>query len=319
MKALLSGLLFTALWGGVSVLAQQFPSKPVRLVVHLAAGGSTDIVARALAQKLTGIWAQQVLVDNRPGGATVIGTEIVAKSPPDGHTLLVAAAPLVINTLLMPKLPYELADFAPISLVNTTPLVLIVHPNVPAKTVQELVRLAKSQPGKLNFGSASSGGAGHLAGELFNVMAGVRMLHIPYKGNTPALADLMGGHIDLLFNGLTSASPLVKSGRVRALAVTSRERTQLLPELPTVSESGLKGFESVAWVGLLAPAKTPANLITKINQDVVNVVLSPEIKERLKAEGADAVGSTAAQYTKFLQEEAVKWAKVIKFAGVKPE
>jgi tripartite-type tricarboxylate transporter receptor subunit TctC len=319
MKTLISGILFTALCGGGSVLAQQFPSKPVRLVVHLAAGGSTDIVARAMAQKLTGIWGQQVLVDNRPGGATVIGTEIVARSPPDGHTMLVAAAPFVINTLLMPKLPYELADFAPISLVNTTPLVLIVHPNVPVKSVQDLVRLAKSQPGKLNFGSASIGGAGHLAGELFNVMAGLKMTHVPYKGNTPALADLMGGHIDLLFNGLPSASPLVRSGRVRALGVTSRQRTELMPELPTISESGLKGFESVAWVGLLAPAKTPANVITKISQDVVNVVLSPEIKERLKAEGADPVGSTPGQYTKFLQEEAVKWAKVIKFARVKAE
>jgi len=317
MKTLIAGFLCTSLCG--SALAQQFPSKPVRFVVHLAAGGSTDIVARAMAQKLTAIWGQQVLVDNRPGGATVIGTEIVSKSPPDGYTLLVAAAPLVINTLLMPGLSYAMTDFVAISLINTTPLVLIVHPNVPAKSVQALIKLARSQPGKLNFGSASIGGAGHLAGELFNVMASLKMTHIPYKGNTPALADLLGGQIDLLFNGLTSASPLVRNGRVRALAVTSRERTQLLPELPTVSESGLKGFESVAWVGLLAPAKTPANVISRINQDVVSVVLSPEIQERLKAQGADPVGSTAAQYSQFLHEEGLRWAKVIKFAGVKPE
>ena len=319
MKSWSAAGLCIALCGAGNAIAQQFPTKPVRMVVHLAAGGSTDIVARAIAQKLTPIWGQQVLVDNRPGGATVIGTEIVAKSPPDGHTLLVAAAPLVINTVLMSKLPYELADFAPITLVNTTALVLILHPNVPAKSVQELIRLAKSQPGKLNYGSSSIGGAGHLSGELFNTMAGVKMAHVPYKGNTPALADLLGGHIDLLFNGLTSASPLVRSGRVRALAVTSRERSPLFPDLPTVSESGLKGFESVAWVGLLAPAKTPASVIAKINQDVVGVVLSPEIKERLKAEGADAVGSTPAQYAKFMQEEVVRWGKVIKFAGVKAE
>ncbi len=311
--ALLPGLLLVA-----QAHAQTYPARAVRLVVPFSAGGSTDIVGRTVGLKLSELWGQPVVVDNRPGGSTVIGTDVVAKSPPDGYTLLVTPAPFTIVPSLMAKLPYDPAkDFEPIMLINTTPLVVIVNPGVPAKSIKELIALAKSRPGALNFGSSGSGGTNHLAGELFNVMTGVKMVHIPYKGNAPALTDLAGGHVDLLFNGLTSAMPLIKGGKARALAVTSMTRAGALPELPTLDELGLKGFQAVAWNGLSAPARTPKDIIVKVNADVVRLLRSPELIERLKADGSDPVGSTPGEFAVFLRDEIAKWAKVIKFAGVK--
>lgn len=298
--------------------AQNFPQKAVRLVVPFAAGGSTDIVARTLAPRLSEIWGQPVLVDNRPGGSTVIGTEIVAKSPPDGHTLFITPAPFTIVPSLMKRLPYDpQKDFEPVTLINTTPLVTAVNPGVPAKNVRELIALAKSKPGALNFGSSGSGGSNHLAGELFNAMAGVKLVHIPYKGNAPALADLVGGHVDIVFNGLTSAIPLIRSGRLRALGVTSLKRSSALPEVATLDEQGLKGFLAVAWNGVTAPARTPKAVIDKINTDVVKLVKTPELVERLKADGSEPAGYTIEQYQKFLRDETAKWAKIIAAAGVK--
>jgi tripartite-type tricarboxylate transporter receptor subunit TctC len=300
--------------------AQTYPSKAVRLVVPFLAGGSTDIVGRTVAQKLSEMWGQQVFVDNRPGGGTTIGTDMVAKAAPDGYTLLVTPAPFTINPSLLAKLPYDaLTDFAPVTLINTTPLVMVVHPGVPAKNVKELIALAKAKPGKLNFGSSGTGGSNHLAGELFDAMAGVKMVHIPYKGNAGALTDIVGGHLDLVYNGITSAVSLVRGGKLRALAVTSLQRSAALPDVPTLDESGLKGFEAVAWNGLSAPAKTPRDVIMKINADVIKIVNSPELKERLKADGSDPVGNSPEQYAAFLRNEITKWAKVIKFANVKPE
>ncbi|HKU69220.1 MAG TPA: tripartite tricarboxylate transporter substrate binding protein [Burkholderiales bacterium] len=298
--------------------AQPFPSKAVRLVVPFSAGGSTDIVGRTVGQKLSEMWGQPVIVDNRPGGSTTIGTDIVAKSPPDGYTLLVTPAPFTIVPGLIAKLPYDPAKgFEPITLINTTPLVVIVNPSVPARNVKELIALARRKPGALNFGSSGSGGTNHLAGELFNTMAGVKMVHIPYKGNAPALTDLVGGHVDLLFNGLTSAMPLIKSGKARVLAVTSLKRAGSLPDVPSLDELGLKGFQAVAWNGLSASARTPKEVIAKINADVVKVVHSPELVERLKAEGSDPVGSTPAEFAAFLREEIARWSRVIRFAGIK--
>ena len=298
--------------------AQSYPAKPVRLVVPFAAGGSTDIIARVLGQKLNEMWGQPVLVDNRAGGSTVIGTEIVAKAPPDGHTLLVTPAPFTIVPSLAAKLPYDpQKDFEPITLINTTPLVVVVHPGVPAKSVKELAALAKSKPGVLNYGSSGSGGSNHLAGELFNSMAGVKMVHVPYRGNAPALTDLIGGHVDVVFNGLTSALPFIKSGKLRALGVTGLQRSSTLPAVPTLDEAGLKGFQAVAWNGLSAPARTPKNVIDKINADVLKVIRAPELVEKLKAEGSDPVGSSVEQYTRFLREEIAKWNKVIRLANIK--
>src|SRR3954470_22973769 len=284
--------------------AQTYPTKTVRLVVPFLAGGSTDIVGRTVAQKLSEMWGQQAFVDNRPGGGTTIGTDIVAKAAPDGYTLLVTPAPFTINPSLLSKLPYDaLNDFTPITLINTTPLVMVVNPGVPAKNVKELIALAKSKPGKLNFGSSGTGGSNHLAGELFDAMAGVKMVHIPYKGNAGALTDIVGGHLDVVYNGLTSAIALIRGGKLRVLAVTSLKRTPTLPEVPTFDESGLKGFEAVAWNGLTAPAKTPRDVVMKINADVVKIVNSPELKERLKADGSDPVGNSPEQYSAFLRAE----------------
>ena len=301
----------------VTTLAQAYPSKSVRLVVPFAAGGSTDIVARTLAPRLTEMWGQTVVVDNRPGGSTVIGTEIVAKSPPDGHTLFVTPAPFTIVPSLMKKLPYDpQKDFEPVTLINTTPLVVVVHPGVPAKNIKEFIALAKSRPGTLNFASSGSGGSNHLAGELFNAMAGVKMVHIPYKGNAPALVDLLGGHVDAAFNGLTSAIPLIRGGKLRALGMTSLTRTGAMPEVPTLDEQGLKGFLAIAWNGLTAPARTPRDVINKINADVSKLVRTPELVERLKADGSEPAGYSVEQYQKFLRDETAKWAKVIAAAGV---
>ncbi len=297
--------------------AQLYPNRAVRLVVPFAAGGSTDIIARTVGQKLNELWGQPVVVDNRPGGNTVIGTEAVARAAPDGYSLLVTPAPFTIVPSLTAKLPYDPArDFEPITLINTTPLVVVVHPGVPAHSVKALIALAKAKPGALNFGSSGSGGSNHLAGELFNAMAGVKMVHIPYKGNAPALTDLVGGHVDVLFNGLTSAMPLIKSGKLRALAVTSISRAGSLPEMPTLDELGLKGFQAVAWNGLTAPARTPKDIIGRINADVLKVIRSPELVERLRAEGSDPVGNSPEQYSAFLRDEIAKWRKVIQFAGV---
>jgi tripartite-type tricarboxylate transporter receptor subunit TctC len=318
MKSRLLATLFIASAAFGTAHAQSFPAKSVRLVVPFAAGGSTDIIARIMGQKLHELWAQPVVVDNRPGGSTIIGTDMVAKAPPDGHTLLVTPAPFTIVPSLNPKLPYDPhRDFEPITLINTTPLVVVVHPGVPAKSIRELIALARSKPGALNYGSSGAGGSNHLAGELFNAMAGVKMVHIPYKGNAPALADLVGGHVDLVFNGLTSALPLIKSGKLRPLAVTSMKRAGALPHTPTLDESGLKGFQAVAWNGLTAPARTPKEVIAKINADVLRVIRSPELVEKLKSEGSDPVGSSIEDYARFLKEEIAKWNNVIRTANIK--
>ena len=299
-------------------LGQAFPNKAVRLVVPFAAGGSTDVIARILAPRLGEAWGQQVIVDNRPGGNTTIGTEIVARAAPDGHTLLVTPAPFTVVPSVMTKLPYDPAkDFEPILLINTTPMGLVVHPGVPAKNLGELIALAKKRPGQMNFGSSGNGGVPHLSGELLNTMAGLKILHVPYKGNAPALADLVGGHVDMAFNGLTSVIPLIRSKRVRVLGVTSLARTAALPEVPTFDEQGLKGFQAVAWNGLSAPARTPKEAIARIQDTTSRIVRSPELAEQLKRDGSDPVGSTTAEFQNHLRDEVVKWKRVLDRAGIK--
>lgn len=297
--------------------AQNYPSKTVRLIVPFAAGGSTDVIARVLAPRLAEAWGQQVIVDNRPGGNTTIGTEIVAKAAPDGHTLLITPAPFTVVPSVLKKLPYDPAkDFEPITLINTTPMGLVVHPGVPAKNVRELIALAKARPGKMNFASSGNGGVPHLSGELLNAMAGIKMMHVPYKGNAPALVDLVGGHVDMAFNGLTSVMPFIKSGRLRVLGVTSIGRTAALPEVPTLDEQGLKGFQAVAWNGITAPARTPKDVIAKIGDTAVRIVKSPELAEQLKRDGSDPVGSSTAEFVAHLRDEVAKWKKVLERAGI---
>jgi tripartite-type tricarboxylate transporter receptor subunit TctC len=305
-----------------SALAQQtYPTRPVRLVVPYVAGGSTDIIGRTMGQKLSEMWGQSVLVDNRGGGATIIGTDIVAKATPDGHTLSITTAAFGINpALFQGKLPYNSArDFSHIMLINTSPLILVVPPSLPAKSVKELIDLAKSKGGQMNAGSSGVGGAGHLSIELFNMLAGVKTQHIPYKGNAPALADLMAGRVDMVFNGTTSVLGLIKAGKLRPLGASGLKRVSALPDVPTMDESGLKGYSSVAWNGFSTPAKTPAWIINKVNADANKALAHPDVQTRLKNDGSESAGGTPRDFQKFISDEMVKWAKVIKTAGIKPE
>ncbi len=299
-----------------------YPNHPVRIVVPFPAGGTTDILARATAQKLTETLGQPFVVENRPGAAGNIGAEIVAKSPPDGYTMLMGTVGThAINASLYEKMPYDhVKDFVPVVLVAGVPNVLVVHPSVPAKSVQELIAYAKANPGKLNFASSGSGTSIHLSGELFKTMTGVSMQHVPYKGSAPALADLTGGQVQLMFDNLPSALPLIKAGKLRALAVTSLARASALPDVPTVAESGLPGFEASSWFGLLAPAGTPKDVVTKVNAEVAKWLATPEAKEKLAAQGAIvASGLTPDDFTRHIASETTKWQKVVKDSGAKVE
>ncbi len=301
-----------------NALGQTYPVRTVRMGLPFPAGCGTDFIGRAVAQKLSELWGQPVVIDNRPGGTTVIGADIVAKSPPDGYTLLVTPVPFSIVPSLMAKLPYDpLKDFEPIALYNTAPLVFVVNPVVPARTPRELIALAKSKPGVLNFGTSGTGSSNHLAGELFNTMAGVKIVHVPYKGSPPALIDLVGGHVDLAVTTLTSAVGLIKAEKVRAIAVTSLKRSGSMPEIPTLDESGLQGFQADAWNGVSAPARTSKDIINKINADVAKVLQAPDVVEKFRNEGADPAGMTPEQFAAFVRDEMAKWSKVIKLAGIK--
>ncbi|MBX9812208.1 MAG: tripartite tricarboxylate transporter substrate binding protein, partial [Burkholderiales bacterium] len=271
------------------------------------------------AQKLYESWGQMVQVDNRPGAGGIIGSEIVAKAPPDGYTLLMAFTSHVTNPSLQPKLPYDtLSDFAPVSMVAVVPSVLIVHPSLPVWSVKELIVFAKRRPGELNYGSAGTGSATHLAALLFSSMTGIIMEHVPYKGGALALNDLLGGQVSLMFGSAASSMAYIRSGRLRPLAVTSAGRSAALPQLPTMAEAGLPGFEAMAWFALLAPAKTPGAVINKLNSEVVAILQHPDMKERLHGLGAEVMPSSPAALNDYIRAEIVKWGKVIRQLGVKP-
>ena len=299
--------------------AQTYPAKTVRFIVPFPAGGGADIVARAIAQKLGESLGQQVVVDNRTGAAAIIGTEIAAKSPPDGYTIILGqTGPNSINPGLYDRLPYDaLKDFAPITLTTIYPYVLVVHPSIPAKTVKELIALAKAKPNQLTFASAGNGGANHLAAELLKSMAGISMVHVPYKGSAPALIDVLGGHVSMMFDPTITAIPHVKRGKLRALGVSSLKRSAVAPELPTIAETGLPGYEALGWHGVLAPAATPREIITRLNADIVKVLQSSDMRARFAEQGAEPVGNTPEQFLEFLKADLAKWAAVIKSAGVR--
>ncbi|HEY9446085.1 MAG TPA: tripartite tricarboxylate transporter substrate binding protein [Burkholderiales bacterium] len=303
----------------VPALAQTYPSRPIRLIVPSTPGGSVDTLARTVAPKLSEKWGQQVVVDNRAGAGGAIAAELVAKSPPDGYTLIMATvSSAATNVSLRKNLPYNpVTDFAPVTLVATQNLMLVIHPSVPAKNVKELIALAKKQPGQLSFASAGNGTGGHLSGELFKLLAGIDLLHIPYKGVAPALVDVVAGQVSMTFASLLSGQPHYKSGRLRALAVTGAKRSAAVPELPTMQEAGVKGYESSTWYGVLAPAGTPAEVVTKLNGEIVSILKQPEIHDRLSREGADPVGNTPQQFGAFIKSEIEKWGKVIRAAGIK--
>jgi tripartite-type tricarboxylate transporter receptor subunit TctC len=317
LHGLIAGVLLAACAAAAS--AQSFPSKPIRIVVPFPPGGTTDVLARAAAQKLSDTLGQPAVVDNRPGAGGNIGAELVAKSPPDGYTLLMGTVGThAINPALYPKMPYDhIRDFAPVILVAGVPNVLVINPSLPVNSVQELVAYARANPGKLNFASSGSGTSIHLSGELFKTAAGLSMTHVPYKGSAPALMDLIGGQVQLMFDNLPSALPQIKAGKLKALAVTSRERAPALPNVPTIAESGFPGFEASSWFGLLAPAGTPQPVIATINGEVAKWLASPDAKEKLLAQGANAAGGTPEDFAKHIAAETAKWQKVVKESGAK--
>ncbi len=311
-------LLFTALPS--AGLAQNYPAKTVRVVVPFAAGGNTDFTARTIAAKLIDAFGQQVIIENRPGGATNIGSEIVARAAPDGYNLLMGGAVNTINHSYFAKLPFDLLrDFAPIVLCVKGANVLATHPSLPAKNLKELIALAKARPGQLNFASSGLGSSNQMAGELFKVMAGVNIVHVPYKGNAPALTDLVGGHVEMIFSGVPALVPHIQSGRIRAIAIGSRARFAAIPDVPTFDESGLKGYEATTWFALLAPAKTPREIVQRVNAEVGKVLASADIRDRYKLEGLEPQGGTPEDLAKFMRSEIALYARVIKSAGLKQQ
>ncbi|MEO7728939.1 MAG: tripartite tricarboxylate transporter substrate binding protein [Burkholderiales bacterium] len=299
---------------------QAYPVRTVRIVVPYAPGGNTDFTARVIATKLTDVFGQQVVVENRAGGATNIGSDLVAKASPDGYTILMGGASNAINMSLYQKLPYDtLRDFAPVILCVKGANVLAVHPSVPAKNVKELIALAKTRPGKLNYASSGLGSSNQMAGELFKLMAGVNIVHVPYKGNSPALTDTIGGQVEMIFSGVPLLVPHIEAGRIRAIGIGSLKRFPALPQVPTIDESGLKGYEATTWFGLLAPVKVPKEIVARLNVEVGKILASKEVSERFMSEGIEPMGGSPESFAGFIRDEIAKYAKVIKAAGLKAE
>lgn len=301
--------------------AQDYPSKPVRIIVPFAPGGTTDILARLVGQRLTDSLRQPVVVDNRPGANGALGTELVAKAAPDGHTIIMGyLGSLAINPNLYSKLPYDpLRDFAPITLVASTTQALVLHPSVPVRTTRELIALAKREPAQISYASAGIGAPSHLAGELLKMMAGIDLVHIPYKGSGAATNDLLGGHVAMSFGGLAAAMPHVKAQRLRLLAITTAARSPAVPQVPTIAESGLPGYDVSSWFGLLAPAATPREVVGRLHGEVVKILKTGDVRERLAGDGAEIVANRPDEFAAFIKSELSKWGKVIRTAGIRPE
>jgi tripartite-type tricarboxylate transporter receptor subunit TctC len=299
--------------------APSWPARPVRMVIPFPAGGTTDILGRVAAQKLSESLGQQVIPDNRPGASGNIGTEQVARAAPDGYTLLTApGSTLTIHPSLYPKLGFDpLKDFAPITILAGVPNLLVVHPSLPARNVKELIALAKSKPDQLNYASTGAGQSTHLSMELFKSMAGVKIVHVPYKGSAPAVTDLLGGHVPMMFDNMPSALPHVKAGKLRAIGVSTSKRSSTAPDVPTVAESGLPGFDVTVWFAVLAPAATPRDITDRLHRTLVKALQAGDVRERLASQGAEPVGNTPEQFTAQMKADLAKWAKVIKDANIK--
>ena len=319
IRALLAAAMALLALNASAQGAATYPTKPIKIVVPFPPGGATDILARAIGAELQKAFGQTVLIENKAGAGGNPGADMVAKSPPDGYTLVMATVGTHgINMALYSNMPYDaVKDFEPITLVAGVPNLLVVHPSVAAKNVAELTALAKAQPGKLNVASSGNGTSIHMAAELYKLMAGVDILHVPYKGSSFALTDLLGGQVQLMFDNMPSALPHVKAGKLRALAVTSPKRSSALPDIPTMDEEGLKGFDATSWFGLLAPAGTPKDIIAKLNAAAVKALTTPEMRERLASQGAEAVGNTPEQFAAFIKAEIEKWAKIVKASGAR--
>jgi len=307
------GLATQAAW------AQSWPARTVRIIVPYAAGGNTDYTARTVAAKVSEMWGQQVVVDNRPGGGTNIGSELAATAVPDGYTLFMGGASNAINMTLYAKPPYNTQrDFAPVVWCVQGAALLAAHPSLPAKNVRELIALAKSKPGQLNYGHAGLGSSNHMAGELLKFMTGINIVHVPYKGNTPSITDAISGNVEMVFSGVPALVPHIKSGRLRAIAISSLERFPAVPDVPTFNESGVKGYEASNWFGLMAPIKVPKDIVNKVNADVNKVLAGKDVREKFDRDGLITKGGTIELFDKFIRAETEKYANVIKKAGIKP-
>ncbi len=316
-------LLLLALSAGIAhaqTAGVAYPVRPIRIVVPYPPGGFNDTLGRTLAAKFTEAWGQPSFVENKPGGNTLIGCDYVAKSAPDGYTLLVVAFPFAVTPSLFKHMPYDtLKDFAPIILAASSPNLLVVNPQVPVKSVADLVALAKSKPDGLSYASTGNGSSNHISMELFKSLAGVQILHVPYKGSAPAVTDLLGGQVQVMFDNAPNVLPQVKAGRLRALATSGAKRTPLAPDLPTVAESGVPGYELEVWFGLVAPAGTPREIVEKLNAEVTTILAMPDVRERFLAQGVEPLGSTPAQFAEHIRAQMAKWGKVVREAGVKAE
>jgi len=315
-RRLLAAAAACALLPGLAA-AQAFPGKPITIIVPFAAGGTTDILARIIAQGMGGELGQSVVVDNRAGAGGNIGGQVAARAPADGYTLFMGTVGThAINAALYRKMPFDpVKDFAPLTRVANVPNLLVANPAQPFKTVQELIAYAKANPGKINFGSSGSGSSIHLSGELFKSMAKVDMQHVPYKGSAPAVTDLLGNQIAIMFDNMPSAIQHVRSGKLRAIAVTTAKRSSELPDVPTIAEAGVPGYEATSWFGMFAPAGTPAPVVAQLNAAIVKVLAQPDIRKKLAEQGAEAAGETPAQFADFIQKESVKWGKVVRESG----
>jgi tripartite-type tricarboxylate transporter receptor subunit TctC len=302
-----------------AALAQSYPTRPIRIIALSSPASGPDIVGRLIGHKLTEAWGQQVIVDTRPAATGIIGAEIASKAAPDGHTLLIVTSQAVIVSVMYEKLPYDLVrDFAPISLMASTPFILAVHPSLPAASIRELVALAKSRPGQLYYGSGGPGSPPHLSAEIFKSMTGTDIVHVPYKGITPALIDTVGGQVQMLISVIPAVLPTIRAGKVRALGVTSAKRTALVPDLPTIAET-VPGYEFIGWYSLVAPAKTPAGIVARLNAEVVRVLKAPEFRERFSAVGAEPLGSTQQELAGFVRVQMEKMRKAVEMSGARPD
>jgi tripartite-type tricarboxylate transporter receptor subunit TctC len=317
----LGAVIFTASGGALAQgVATSFPSKSITIVIPATPGGAIDLTARVIGPKLTDAWGKPLVVENKAGATGIIGTEFIAKATPDGQTLVLVASSHAINPSMFKKLPYDtVKSFEPVVLTHVLPLMLVVHPSLPVKNVQELIAYAKANPGKLSFASSGPGGAPHMSGELFKSMAGLDMIHVPYKGSTAAHSDLLAGRVSLMFDTVSAISPHVKSGALRALAVTTAKRSAAMPDVPTMAEAGMKGYETSTWGGVLAPAGTPKDVVAKLNGEINKALAAPDVRQRMLDAGIEPAGGTPQQFTTFIQSEMAKWAKVAKTAGIEPE
>ena len=320
MRTLLLAALVATTAFATAYAQQPYPARPIRIISPFAPGGGNDVISRTIAQKLTENVKQQVIVENRPGANGIIGTEAAARAAPDGYTIVLIPSGHAVNASLRRKLPYDsIRDFTPITLVGSSPLILAVHPSVPAKSVKALAALARARPGQMTYGSAGIGSSGHLGGALFETLTGVKMVHVPYKGMGLAITDLMAGHISLVFGTSASVMPHVRSGRLRALATTGAKRSPALPDFPTVAEAGVPGYEAGLWYGFVGPARIPGDIVRRLNAEIVAVLKSPEVHDRLASQGVDATPSTPEEFGKLMVTDLERWAKVVQRAGIRAE